>query len=117
MFIARRTFRVVTKTGEEKPVEVRISAPVEENRDWRCSYEIDLPEDGWPAQTVSSSATGIDAIAALQSALHKLAIDLHTSSYHRDGRMYWLEPGAGYGIMVHRSARDLLKGDDITYYG
>lgn len=66
---------------------------------------------------MTGSAQGIDAVAALQFALQKLAVDLHRTTYHREGRMHWHEEGAGYGFIVPKRARDLLRGDGATYYG
>lgn len=117
MIIARRTLTVMTKTGGTKPVEVRFFAPEQEERAWRCQYEVAWPEDGWPAEITQSSAQGMDSVAALQNALMKVGAELHFSSYHREGKMYWGEEGVGYGFIVHRSARDLLRGDDAEYFG
>jgi hypothetical protein len=71
----------------------------------------------WPVEVTRSSAQGMDSVAALQSALMKLGAELHVSSYHRDGRMYWGDEGAGYGFVVPKSARDMLRGDDAEHYG
>ena len=60
MIIATRELTAICKSGEKKPVVLRLEAPVEENGRWVCWYEIDFPADGWPAQTTRSFAGGAD---------------------------------------------------------
>lgn len=117
MIIATRTLRVQTKAGAEKAVEVRLYAPEPRNAGWDCRYEIDWPEDGWPAQTTKGHAQGNDAIHALQLAMQKLGLELHMTSYHRERTMRWMEGWIGYGFALPKDARDLLIGDDAKYYG
>jgi hypothetical protein len=119
MIIATRTLTAICKSGEHKPVLLRLEAPVEEEDGrWRCWYEMDWPEDEWPAETTRSSAiSGLDSLAAIQMALMMLGGDLHFTSYHRDSKLYWHEGQIGYGIVVHKSARDLLRGEDALSFG
>ncbi len=114
MIIASRTLTLVSASGEHKLVELRVEAPVQESDGrWRCWYELDWPADEWPAEVTRSSAiSGLDSLAAMQMALMMLGTDLHFSSYHREGRLHWHEGQIGYGIIVHKSARDLLRGED-----
>jgi hypothetical protein len=51
MIIATRELTAICKSGEKKPVVLRLESPVQEDGGWRCWYEIDFPEDGGPAQT------------------------------------------------------------------
>lgn len=117
MIIASRELTAICKSGEKKPVALRLEAPVHESGTWRCWYEIDWPEDGWAAQTTRSYAGGQDSLHALQLGLMKLAVDLNTTSYHRENKLFWQEGKQGYGLMVPKEARDLLKGDDAELYG
>lgn len=117
MVIATRELTAICKSGERKPVLLRLEAPVEEDGMWRCWYEIDFPEDGDPAGTRRSWAGGLDAMQALEMGLMKLAVDLHFNSYHDEHRLFWNEPDAGYGLIVPKNLRDKLRGDDIEFYG
>ena len=112
-----RVLTAICTSGEKKPVALRVEAPVEENGVWRCWYEIDWPEDGWPAQTTRSSARGADSLHAVQMGLMKLGVDLHMSTYHQAGKLFWVEGREGYGLIVPKTARDLLRGDDAEFYG
>ena len=47
----------------------------------------------------------------------KLGAELHFSSYHKEGKLYWTEGQIGYGVIVPRDARDLLRGEDARYLG
>lgn len=117
MIIATRTLKAVAKSGDAKDVSLRIEAPVEEDGTWKCWYEIDWPEDGWAAKTVRSHARGADSIHALQMGLMKLGTELHASNYHLEHKLYWVEGREGYGLIVPKDARDLLRGDDAAFYG
>jgi hypothetical protein len=117
MIIATRTLTAICKSGERRPVNLRVEAPVQEaDGRWRCWYEMDWPEVEGPAQTVRTSAvSGLDSLAAMQMALMLLGSDLHFTSYHKEGRLYWHEGQVGYGVIVHKSAHDLLRGDDMEF--
>jgi hypothetical protein len=117
MIIATRELTAICKSGEEKPVLLRLEAPVLENGMWRCWYEIDFPEDGWPAQTRRSYAGGADAMDAIQLGLMKLGTEMHFNSYHDEHKLYWTKGQEGYGLIVPKNARDLLRGDDVVFYG
>ncbi|MGV3491638.1 MAG: DUF6968 family protein [Devosia sp.] len=116
MVIATRSLTVRTKAGLEALVALRLYLPVAVGNEWDCRYEIDWPEDGWPARTIKSHAVGSDALHAIQLAMQKLGVELHMTSYHRDGTMRW-EHWDGYGIALPKEGRDLMRGDDAKYYG
>jgi hypothetical protein len=118
MIIATRELTAICKSGEKKPVTLRLEAPVEEAGLWKCWYEIDFPEDGWPAQTRRAYAGGDDAMQAIQLGLMKLGTELLFTSYHKDHKLFWDEAQEGsYGLMVPKNVRNLLRGEDITYFG
>lgn len=116
MIVASRTLTVVTKAGGEAAVSIRLFLPEGAGDRWECRYEIDFPEDGWPARTVKSHAVGSDSMHALQLAMQKLGVELHMTSYHRDHAMRW-EHWDGYGIALPKDGRDLMRGDDAKFYG
>lgn len=117
MIIGARELTVICKSGERKPVLLHIEAPIEDAGTWRCWYQIQWPEDGWPAQTTRSYAYGADSLSAVQMGLMKLGTELHFCSYHREGKLYWTEGQVGYGVIVPKDARDLLRGEDARYLG
>lgn len=119
MIIATRVLMAICKDGEHRPVVLRIEAPVQDpDGRWRCWYEIETPVDGWPAEVHRHSvASALDSLAALQTALMLLGGDIHFISYHAEGKLYWHEGQIGYGVMVHKSARDLLRGEDKEFMG
>ncbi|MGN6460342.1 MAG: DUF6968 family protein [Pseudolabrys sp.] len=106
------TCELKTKDGTaDVAVPVSIFAPQQsEHGDWACRYEI-----GWPEKTRVMNAAGIDAMQALLSALQMIGTELYTSAYHKAGRLYWDEPGRGYGFPVPNNLRDLLEGDDQRF--
>jgi len=116
MIIATRTLGVTLKSGSRGEVSLRLYLPVQSGEDWDCRYEIDWPSDGWPARTVNGHAVGTDALQALQLAIQKLGVELHMTSYHRDGKMQWGD-WKGYGIALPRDGRDLMRGDDAEFFG
>ncbi len=116
MVIATRKLTVVTKSGATAEVVLRLFLPVASGEAWDCRYEIDWPEDGWPARTVKSHAIGSDALHALQLAMQKLGVELHMTSYHKDRTMRW-DDWDGYGIALPKEGRDLMRGDDAKFYG
>jgi hypothetical protein len=117
MIIATRELTAICKSGERKPVVIRLEAPVEENGLWRCWYEIDFPEDGWPAQTRRSYAGGDDAFDAIQFGLMKLGTELLFTSYHKEHRLLWDDLPDNYGLNVPKNIRHLLGAEDASLYG
>lgn len=116
MIIATRVLTVDTGSGAEAGVVLRLYLPTASGADWECRYEIDWPADEEPARTIRSRAIGSDGMHALQLAMQKLGVELHMTSYHREGRMRW---GAwdGYGFALPREGRELMRGDDARFYG
>jgi hypothetical protein len=106
MLIATRTL-TLEDDRSSGAVVVRLFAPEKGTLDWSCQYEIQ-----WPRETRKGSATGIDAIQALDLAMRKIGADLYTSNPHKTGSLRWNERGRGYGFPVPAVLRDLLVGDD-----
>jgi hypothetical protein len=55
-------------------------------------------------------------LQALQTAIQKLGVDLHSTSYHEARKMRW-NAWDGYGIALPREGRNLMRGDDAKFYG
>jgi hypothetical protein len=104
--ILNRTLKIETEDGE-KEVPVRFYLPIPSENDWECEYEID-----WPAGVRRFKAYGIDSVQSLSHALQMVGAELYTSDAHRSGKLIWLERGAGYGLFLPSSIRDLYEGDD-----
>ena len=117
MIIARRELTAICKSGEKKPVVLKLEAPVEEAGLWRCWYEIDFPEDGWPAQTRRSYAGGDDAMEAIQLGLMKLGTELLFTTYHKEHKLLWGDLPDNYGLIVPNNIRHLLGVEDAALYG
>jgi hypothetical protein len=109
--IASRTLRIVEGAGEREVV-VRLFMPEEDDRAWKCAYEI-----GWPGKTREFRAYGQDAVQAILLAMQIIGAELHARDYHKQGTLVLDEPGAGYGFPVATTLRDLLEGDDKVWFG
>ena len=98
MIIATRILRVAGDDGDVE-VPVHIHMPVEDDRAWRCDYEI-----GWPEEPRRYRAFGFDGVQALQLVMLSISVDLRISSYHRSGtlRVEDNEPGYGFPTEVQR---------------
>jgi hypothetical protein len=100
MMMATRTLRLIGDDGDIE-VPVSIHMPVEDDRAWRCDYEI-----GWPRTPRAYRAFGYDGMQALVLALSAIAIDLYTSRYHHAGLLIWDDNDAGYGFPLGRGMWD-----------
>ena len=109
MIIGTRLLKLKGPKGETD-VPVRINAPEEKNGEWICRYEID-----WPNEPVARWGSGLDSVEAIFRALQMIGIELYGSDYHKANRLWWLEPGLGYGFPVTNNVRDLLVGLDKRY--
>lgn len=92
MIIATRMLRLMGDDGDVE-VPVRLHMPVEDDRAWRCDYEI-----GWPRKPYAFRSFGVDAVQALQLAMWSIGIALHASPYHRSGQLIFEEEDPGYGF-------------------
>ena len=111
MVIARRTLTIL-KDGVTHPVEVRVFAPVEDDRCWGCRIQID-----WPDGVRDSTADCHDSVQALLLALDLVGLHLYTSDYHHDGQLQPLDASwVGYGFPVPYNLRDALIGEDAEYF-
>ncbi len=109
MIIAERVLHVELPDGTV-PVPVRLYQPRKDQLSYLCRIEIDWPDGRYEMET-----GGIDAMQALELAMKTIGAVLYTSTYHKQGRLFWDEPGTGYGFPVTRTIRDLLIGDDAEY--
>jgi hypothetical protein len=110
MMIASRTLTLRGADGDAA-VEVRIARPEQDDADFRCTFEIDWP-DGREAHTIF----GADAVQALVLALQTIGSRIYSSDEHRSGRLFFDEPGGGYGFPVPHTMRELLIGNDRTSF-
>jgi hypothetical protein len=107
MLIASRTLWIMTGQSRKR-VDIRIMLPKKWQEHWSVAYEID-----WPGARQASEAFGFDALQALNLALKMIGSELYASDYHQNGRLIWLEAGAGYGFPVANAIKDMLIGDDV----
>lgn len=105
--------RILTINAHNKNIQVPIHlhAPVPDGIDWSCTIEV-----GWPNGNLTRSAVGVDAVQALELAMKMIGAQLYTSEHHETGTLEWLKPGQGYGFPVPGAIRDMLIGDDKTYF-
>ncbi len=110
MMIASRELTLRAANGELK-IPIHIFAPEkEQDGAWFCRYEI-----GWPDKKSEMSIGGFDFAQAMVHALQTVGAEIYSSSYHKSGKLFWDEPGKGYGFPVVPTYRDLLVGDDAKY--
>ena len=111
MIIATRVLTLRRKRGDIK-VPIRIHAPEEDGSigPWKCRFSIK-----WPNRTQRFEGYGGDAMQALVFALKMISALLYASKEHKSGRLYWLEPGSGYGLPVTNNMRGLLVGLDKQF--
>lgn len=113
MQIAARS--LILRTGDalvEIPIRIFVPQLESDGRGWQCRYEID-----WPHKQRLSAGHGVDAVQALQLTMQKIGTELYASDYHKSGKLYFDQPGAGYGFPVPKSARNLLIGEDAKFDG
>jgi hypothetical protein len=109
MIIGTRTLKL-EKNNSTSNVAVRVYSPEQREEDWICRFEID-----WPDGKVAQWGTGDDGIDAIFRALQMIGALLYASASHQQGKLSWLETGAGFGFPVPKNIRDLLEGDDKRY--
>ena len=92
MIIATRIFRII---GDDDDVEVpvHIHMPVEDDRCWRCDYEL-----GFPRHPRKFHAYGIDGVQALQLAMFALGAELWANPWHHAGQLIWIDDDPTYGF-------------------
>jgi len=105
--------RLLTLRDEQRPAEIPITvhAPEETDGHWICRFEI-----GWPEGSLERYGAGQDAVQALVIALQMIGSHIYSSEYHESGRLAWYEERLGYGFPVANTIRDLLVGDDKTFF-
>lgn len=109
MIIGTRNITIRSGNGGIN-VPINVYAPVRNNTDWICRFDIT-----WPNEKIEQWGTGEDGIEAIFHALKMIGALLYASDYHRQGRLHWLAPGAGFGFPVAKNIRDILEGDDKRY--
>jgi hypothetical protein len=109
MIIGTRNIKIRNATGHID-VPINVFAPERRGTDYICRFEIN-----WPKEKIEQWGTGGDGIEAVFHAFRMIGALLYASDYHRQGRLHWLEPGAGFGFPVTKNMRDILEGDDKRY--
>ena len=112
MLIASRDLTYVEADGNPVPIPIRLFAPEDAGRGWRCRYTI-----GWPSGADESAGHGVDRVQAILLTLQMIGTRIYASDYHRSGPLRFEEFGRGYGFPVPKNARDLLVGDDNIFDG
>ena len=92
MIIATRILRIMGDDDDVK-VPIHIHMPVEDDRSWRCDYEI-----CWPRKPRLSKAYGVDAVQALQLAMFAIGTELWANPWHHAGLLAWFDEGSEYGF-------------------
>jgi hypothetical protein len=110
MIVGKRSLELRQQQGSIS-IEVRIFQPQARQGHWCCDYEID-----WPEGTHKFSAGGADSMQALIIALNMIGAEIYTSNYHKSGDLRSSDSWKGYGFPVPKNIRDLLEGDDATYF-
>jgi len=110
MLIATRVLKLRLETGDIE-IPIRIFAPEHDPPSWSCKFEID-----WPDGTLAMAAGGVDAVQALDLALRMIGASIYASDHHASGNLMWEAPGRGYGFPVTSNLRDMLVGDDKTFF-
>lgn len=111
MLIAERTLKLETPAGT-RGIGIKLYAPVREDGDWSCTYEI-----MWPDAAEKRKMYGLDAMQAVNLTLQMLGTTLYASEAHKSGKLYWEKPGGGYGFPVPPNMRDVLVGNDKIEFG
>lgn len=96
---------------ETVDVTVQVFWPKEEERAWSCDWQID-----WPDRRRTNSGHGVDAIQALLGALQMIGAEINCSDERKSGKLTWGHDWSGYGFPVPNGIRDVLAGDDATYF-
>jgi len=96
--------------GQTLSVPIDVSWPAEAKNSWSCDWEI-----RWPDRVRSGTSHGVDAIQTLVNALQMIGTEIHNSTEHQSGRLWWHKELAGYGFPVPSTIRDLLKEDDRRF--
>ena len=87
MIAAERILKIRGVNGDT-PVPVQIQVPEFDRDAWVCRFSI-----GWPDGVASGYAAAMDAVQALQFAMHRIAMLLYISAHHKEGTLYFDIPG------------------------
>jgi hypothetical protein len=91
--LAERTYVLLTSSGSQEEVVVRIGAPQESDRDWFCPFEI----VGLGTPKIKC-AFGVDAFQALQLTLKMIGVVLHHHRQRCGDGLYMSEAGDDLGF-------------------
>jgi hypothetical protein len=112
MIIAERTLEIRLLGEATVSVPIKLFAPSEDATGWYCRYSI-----GWPEANRSMAIYGVDGMQAIILAMQVIGTELYASKHHENGTLVFHDFGNGYGFPVASAMRDLLIGDDKTFWG
>ena len=110
--LARRELKYVDEHDALHIIPVTLFTPEAGSLNGSCRFDIEWP-DGLESQTIY----GLDEMQALMLAMQNIGFRVYMSDYHKTGRLYFDEPGKGYGFPMHKTCRDMLIGDDARFEG
>ena len=88
-------------------IPIRMYAPEDIGGASKCPFEID-----WPHGQLKGYGAGMDDFQAIELTMQRIGLEIYNSPYHESGRLWFTQPGRGYGFPVPRTMRDELIGDD-----
>lgn len=86
-------------------VKIVIFAPVENDAEWSCVYEI-----SWPEGIKSREVYGRDSAQCLVLACFMVGADLYSSAYHQNGQLERDGVKGDFGFPVSQSIRGEVEG-------
>lgn len=108
MIIAFRTLTYAPLDGgPDIAIPIRMYAPEDFGGAAKCLFEID-----WPHGQLKAYGAGMDDFQAIELTMQRIGVEIYNSPYHETGRLWFTQPGRGYGFPVPRTMRDELIGDD-----
>lgn len=88
-------------------VECRFYTPDQDRGDYRCRYEIDLPN-----RPIASQGYGVDQVQALLLAMQKAHVELLVMRDKSGRRVEWLDQ-ENLGLPINGAIRDLAPENDF----
>lgn len=110
MIIAERIL-TLHKSAGDIPVRIEIFLPVESKGSWGCKWTIH-----WPDRMRQSEIFGYDSAQAVILTMMAIGSEIYASEEHKSGNLRWGDSKGGYGFPIPHVIRNLLVGDDATFF-